>query len=241
MLTTYLTQTKQILQSPAAPTSLYSDADLTSWINRARLQLAGDSESIRIYATIPLTATARQYPFSLVNLGGAPGVAGIFNIRTLWYNVGSGQKWIRPRSFEWFSLYELNNPVPDSGAPLAWTQFGQGTTGSIFMAPIPDIAYTCPADVVGYPIDLVNDSTVEAIPKPWTDAVCYYTAYLAYLSAQSPARQADAQRMFDMYSEFMNRARRFSNPTVLPGQYAQAPNPTRMNQLGLQPARTGGG
>lgn len=233
MLTAYLTQTKRLLQNPGAPTSLYSDVDLTSWINTARGQLAGDAECIRNYASLALVANQRTYNFSSITLGSpSTGIQGVFKVNTVWYQVASGQVWIRPRPWEWFSLYSLNNPVPGSGPPLRWSQFGQGVNGTIWIDPLPNIAYTVPLDTVCYPVNLVDDTTVEAIPFPWTDSVPYFAAYLALLSAQAPARQADADKMLSRYDEFKNRARRYSTPSVLPGLYAQVPNAVRSNQLG---------
>jgi hypothetical protein len=94
---------------------------------------------------------------------------------------------------------------------------------------------------VCFPITLASDSDPEAIPYLWTDAVPYFAAYLALLSAQSQARQADAERMFSRYSEFLNRARRFATPSVLSGIYPQNPSPVMQNQLGIQRAAGGGG
>ena len=239
MLDAYLTQTKQLLQNPGAPNALYSTSDLTSYINRARGQLAGDAECTRVYATLALTQGQMQYPFSAINLGTAPGVDGVYDIRIAWYQVGVGQAWIRPRPWAWFWLYELNNPAPDQGQPKVWTQFGQGATGSIFVSPPPDTDYTLNLDVLALPIPLVDDTTVEAIPFPFTDAVPFFAAYFALLSAQSASRQADADRMLARYEEFKNRARRMSNPSVNPLIYEQAPDPFRANRLGEQQA--GGG
>jgi len=91
------------------------------------------------------------------------------------------------------------------------------------------------------PITLVSDGTAEAIPYPWTDAVPYFAAYLALLSAQSPARTADADRMMQRYELFMGRARQFSNPDVLRTEYLQSVDETVTNKLGLQAAGGGGG
>ena len=157
--------------------------------------------------------------------------------------VINGQQWMTPRPFEWFSLYELNDAAPVAGPPKRWSQFGQGAAssiirgGSLYVAPPPDNAYTLALDAVCFPVDLVNDATPEALPFLWTDAIPYYAAYLAYLSAQSPARQADAMRMFQVYSEFVARARRFSTPGILPSNLPQNPSPTMVNQLGLAPQR----
>lgn len=240
MLTTYLTRTAQLLQNPGASNALYSTADLTSYINQARGQLAGEAECIRRIGTISLTAAQQVYDFSGVTLSDPTGVQGVINCRTMWVQAGSGQIWIRPRPFEWFSLYELNNANPQQGQTKLWAQYGQGVGGTFYVSPIPDQTYTLSIDTVCYPVNLVDDSTAEAIPYLWTDAVAYFAAYLALLSAQSAARQADANRMFERYTEFVNRARRFSNPSVLPYQYAQSGSPVRANQLGMQ-ANNGGG
>jgi len=239
-LTSYETNTKAILQNPGAPTSLYSTADLDRWINLARGQLAGDSESVRAILNVNTAVGVRNYNFSA--LTGLPtGVQGPLHIRAITYNVGTGQKWITPRAWSWFLFYHLNNPVPVNGAPRRYSQFAQGVLGSFYLDPPPDQIYTLNCDTVCRPIDLVDDTTAEAIPYPWTDAVPYYAAYLAYLSAQSPARQADAQRMFGIYSEFVTRARQFSNPDVLRGQYLQSTDQTILNKLGLQPKQAAGG
>ena len=239
MLTQYQTQTQQLLQNPKAPTSLYAPSDITGWINTARGQLAAESESIRFVATLPITSAAQVYPFSSINLTGATGVQQVLNVRQIWVQAGTGLIWIGPRNFEWFSLYVLNNPNPSQARPTRWCQYGQGVNGTIYVNFVPDQNYTLNLDCVCLPIQLVDDSTVEAIPYPWTDAVPYYAAYLALLSSQTSARQADAQRMFSMYEEFTQRARKFSTPSVLPTMYPQQPNPTQANQLGLKKGMPG--
>lgn len=252
MLNTYLTRTQQLLQNPSAPTSLYSSSDLTSYINQARGQLAGEGECIRVQGTLALSQGTRSYNFSSINLGtpSSTGVQGAINIRQVLRVVASGYTWIRPRPFEWMTFYRLNNPVPQQGAPTEWSQYGQGSApqpsgqasgGSIYVDPIPDTAYTLQLDCACYPIALASDSDPEAIPYLWTDAVAYFAAYLALLSAQSQARQADAERMFQRYTEFVNRARRLATPSVLPGLYPQNPSPVRANQLGIQTRAAGGG
>ena len=239
MLTQYQLEVNQLLQNPAATNALYATSDITGWINRARVQLAGDSECCRVYTTAPLTAANGQVAFSAIDLTANPAVNAVFNARFIWYQVGSGQAALRPRPWPWFAQYKLNNPVPPTGAPQTWAQYGQGESGSIFIDPIPDTNYTLVVDTVCVPIPLVDDTTVEAIPAPFTEAVCYYAAYLACLSAQAGVRQADADRHLSRYETLKNNARRYSNPSILPGIYEQAQSPFTPNQLGLQ--RSGGG
>ena len=245
MLTSYLSATTSLLQNPAAPAALYSSTLLTTFINSARGQLAGESKSIRFMGSLALSVGVNAYQFSSITLTGAlaVGVQGVLDIETLWYQVGSGMKWVRPRPWPWFARYELSNPVPPSGPPAVWTQFGQGAAaqtsplpvggGSLYISPLPDQTYTVPIDAVCYPIPLVDDTTPEAIPYLWTDAVPYFAAYLALMSAQTNARIEQAKVMYGLYEEFVQRARRASTPMVLPGIYPQNTNPARANQLGL--------
>jgi len=247
MLTAYLTATQNLLQNPAAPTPLYAPATLTAYINSARAQLAGESKAVRFMGSLALSIGVNAYPFSSITLTGAAaaGLAGVLDVETLWYSVGQGQKWIRQRPWPWFARYELSNPVPPSGPPTVWAQFGQGAAGqtspnpvgggSLYISPLPDYTYTVPVDAVCYPIPLVDDTTPEAIPYLWTDAVPYYSAYLALMSAQTNARMEQAKAMYGLYEEFVKRARRAATPMVLPGIYPQNPNPARANQLGVSP------
>lgn len=238
-LSDYIQSTRRLLQNPPAPTSLYATSDLTAYINTARGQLAGDAECIRLQATISCVVGTRVYNFSGLNTGvsATNGIQGVLSLRQMLYSVASGQQWVRPRGFEWFTLYKLNNPVPSSGPPQVWSQYGQGASGSFYIDPLPDDTFTLSVDAVCYPIPLVDDNTVDAIPYIYSDAVPYFAAYMAFLSAQSGARQNDANRMLELYTEFKNRARRFSNSTVLPYSQPQTTDPTTVNQLGLQQPR----
>lgn len=237
MLNSYLNLTQLQLQYPAsAAQKLFTTADLTSFINLARSQLAGEGECIRTIGSLSLAANTRSYNFSSITLPNAPaGTQGIFNIRQTWLNVGQGQVWLHPRSFEWFTLYALNNVVPPTGAPVRWCQFGQGVTGSLYFDLLPDQTYTVTTDTICYPEALVTDSTPEAIPYPWTDVVPFYAAWYALCAAQ---RFADADKMMERVHLYMQRARSMSNPDVLPQNYLQAPpDPTLGQHLGLNQRR----
>lgn len=235
MLTAYQTQLNQLLQYPVAPDPLYATSDLTLWINRARQQLAGESESIRVLGTRTTAATVQGYDFSTIDVAAISGVASALHVRSIRALVGSGSSRLRVRNWEWFESYELNSAVPASGPPQVWAQYAQGEQGSFYLAPIPDDAYDLICDCVCLPVDLADDTTAEAIPQLWRDAVPFYGAYLALLSAQSAQRQNDAQRMFATYTEFVERARKFATPKVNAYLYPQNPDPTLINKIGLSP------
>ena len=256
MLTAYQTQTQRLLQNPGAPTSLYALTDIMSWINTARGQLAGEGQCIRVMGTVSTVVGQRNYNFSNIALGtpSVTGVQGVIHVRRVMYSVASGYRWMRPRNWEWFDLYKLNNPVPPSGPPQVWAQYAQGSaglgsitgegtgsisSGSFYIDPLPDNVYILNCDCVCYPIALAADTDVEAIPYLWTDAVPFFAAYYALLSSQTSARQADAERLFGHYQTFVDRARKASTPDVNKYLYQQVPDPTVANKISAQPR--GGG
>ena len=115
--------------------------------------------------------------------------------------------------------------------PYEYSQYKQGEAGTLYFAPVPDQPYVANVDAVCVPSPLVDDTTVEVIPGPFSDAVPYYAAYLAFLSAQ---RATDADRMWKEYQKFAARGRQISNGSVNPQQYVQSQNPVMANQLGMQ-------
>lgn len=254
MLTQYLTLTRSLLQNPAAPVTLYPDALLTNFINIARGQVAGEGRCIRRIGTISTTIGSRGgYPFSSITFTDA-GVQGAINIRRIMYNVGTGQKWIKGKSWEWFDFQRFNNPVPSSGAPTEWAQHsagsagtgsitGEGTgtmsSGSFYLDPIPDMVYTLNCDCCCYPIALVTDTDKESIPYLWSDSVPYFAAYLALMSAQTSTRIQQAQQLYALYEQFMNRARDFANPDLNNFAFPQSQDRAMANRFNAPPPAQG--
>ena len=234
-----------MLQLPGSnSTSLYSDPDLTRWINIARGQVAGEGACIRTHGTIPTVAGQDNYTFASISTGvpAATGIQGVIRIDSLHCAAGSGQLWMSPRPWAWFSLYNRNNPVPQQGQPTEWAQYGQGAApgaglvngGTFYVSLVPDDVYQLSANSVCYPIPLVDDTTVEALPYFWTDAVPFFAAYFGLLSAQTNARMAEAAQMYKgHYNEFMTRARNQSNPDVNNWIYSQAGDPAQAVKLGI--------
>jgi hypothetical protein len=142
--------------------------------------------------------------------------------------ISSGTNLLNSHAWEWFNLYYFNaDPALPQGVPTDWTQYGQGVYGTVFFSPTPNTTITLNFDCIALPINLTSDSDPEAIPYPWTDAVPFFAAFYALLSAQSPARNTDADKMFARYQLFKDRARQFSNPSVETYQYPQSGPPPR--------------
>lgn len=234
MLYSYQQETQRLISDKKQ--ELINPGSLRTYINKARRQIAGEGECVRVLGTISTVVAQRNYDFASITLAPAS-VQAVLNVRSVLYGIGSGQQWVAPRNWEWFQLYHLNTPVPASGAPTTWSQFAQGATGSFYVDPLPDIVYGLTLDCVCYPIDLTDDATAEAIPILWTEAVPYFAAYLAFLSVQN---MESAKNMFTVFETFMGRARQAANPSVNRSLYQQAVDPAQINKLGIQRSDQGG-
>lgn len=244
MLTAYLNDTKSLLQNPKSATAqIYTDPDLIGYVNRSRQQVAQRSKCIRVMGTVATVAGVRTIAFSSINIGTAAvtGVQGILAVRSINVSIGTdGQQRVSPRGWEWFDLYALNNPAPTPGVPAMWSQYAQGASGqstgssaagSFYIDPPPDTIYTLNCDCECYPISLVDDTTVEAIPFGFTEAVKYYAARLALLSSQTGERAAMAEQMMQRFTEQLDVARQGSNPSVLTWQSQGATDTVQLAKL----------
>lgn len=212
MLDTYIAQTQSLLDDSSAVE--YSLADLTGYINDARLQIAGSSESLRELGTLALLAAQQSYPLAAAAAAAAaPALAGVLDVRMAAI-VGGNQ--LEMRTWEYFFSYFLAVPSPETGTPLVAAVLTPGITGNIWFSPIPQVPLTALLDAVWYPVPLVDNTTPEALAVPWQDAVPYFSAYLAYLNAQ---RRTDADAMFARYQVFETRATQMTTPTRLPRNY----------------------
>lgn len=254
MLTTYITDTQRLLQNPAPSASgLYSDAQITAAVNKARRHLAIKAEAIRKIGTIATIAATREYSFANINVGVAAttGIAGILNVRRVSYAVGDGEKRLDGVSWEWFDLYYLNDPVPlgdqnnpGSRWPRQWAQYAQGGSastdlvsvgsGSLYINPLPDDIYNLRCDCQCYPVLLTDDTTVEAIPAPFVDAVPFIAAWYVLLGSQFQARRADAEAYYKYGMEYVGIDREGANPVVNRPLFEQAMDPAQKGKAGAR-------
>lgn len=140
------------------------------------------------------------YNFSSFPLGNAPGVGSIFMIKStaIIYN---NYRYVLPMySFSTYQEYIRQYPQQYEYVPAVCAQLGQGTGGNLYMYPIASQAYSFQCDCFCLPINLANDTDIEAIPQPWTDTVPYYAAYLAKLEMQD---MNGARGMLDLFEKLL--------------------------------------
>ncbi len=208
VLSDYLQQTQRLLNDPTS--AEFNVFDLTIYINTARGQIAASTQCLRYTGTFVTASAQQDYPIASVS---APtGVQAALNVRMLTISISAGFKLMEERPWEWFFTYFFSVPAPASGRPEKWAVQEQGPLGKISLSPIPNQAYIIFCDTVGYPVSLDDDSTPEALPYLWTDAVPYFAAYMAYLEKQ---RQADADAMLQKWMLFAPWAIRQASMTVL--------------------------
>ena len=106
--------------------------------------------------------------------------------------------------------------IGQGAAPSAACRQPRSTAAAFYVSPTPDDVYTAQLQLrCAIRSRWLTTPTVEALPYFWTDAVPFFAAYFALMSAQTNARMADAAQMYKgHYNEFMDRARKQSNPGV---------------------------
>lgn len=172
---------------------------------------AGNAYTLAASAATPSGATLTGGTVTLL------GIQGVLSVRQLSIASGGGYKVMVNRPWSWFNRYNIaNGSALTNGVPNTWSVQTTGSVGTFGVGPPPSSGLSVQADAVCLPIPLVDDTTPEAIPYPFTDAIQYYAAYKAYLSSQ---RTQDATIMLNRYKEYTQRAIAESTPTVLPMNY----------------------
>ena len=154
------------------------------------------------------------------------GIQSIVSIRSVAFIWGT-YRYVRIAcSFSRYQAYVRTYSNAYEYIPAVVTQYGQGVAGTLFMYPVPNSQYQFECDCSCLPIDLVDDTTYEAIPQPWQDCVQYYATYKAFLSNQ---RWTDAKQMYNedpknpgLFQRFMVAARQGSMPTLTSNPYGRS-------------------
>lgn len=146
-------------------------------------------------------------------VSGVQGILGVISVAVSW---GSMKPLLRQEIWTRFQAYYRSYSTGLQSWPTIWSQYAQGVNGSMYVWPLPSQVVSMDWDCFCRPLDLVDGNTPEAIPYPWTDAVQYYAAMLAFDNSQ---RATDADRMQTQYTKYMKRARAMSEPELPPDPY----------------------
>jgi hypothetical protein len=194
--------------------------------------VTGDGTGATAAATLLFTMQALEeqevYNFSAIPvaqfLPGAKSILAILDVAVIWQNIRYTANQL---AFAQYQAMVRSYTNPNFlYTPFWFAQYGQGTAGSFYIYPVPDQTYPMELDTLVLPMDLVDDSTPELIPDPWTAAVPFYAAYLALLTTNEPQRVSLAFRYFNetnggMFNFMMRRARAFSQPRLVSSWYGR--------------------
>lgn len=169
----------------------------------------GAQASAQIQPILQTVQFQELYPFSAVPLDRFPGVAEIFAVKGISFIYMNYRYSIPVFNFSVYQAYVRIYPQQYLYVPTAAAQYGQGVNGSLYMYPIPSTFYQMEWDTFCLPKDLNTDDDFEAIPKPWTDAVPYFAAHLAYLGLQNLNA---AQYYMSLYDDMVHRYSAYARP-----------------------------
>jgi hypothetical protein len=72
-----------------------------------------------------------------------------------------------------FQAYRRAYAVLNMSYPAVWSVFNDGPQGEIWMFPVPSQYNEIELDVTCQPVDLIDDSTFDAIPEGFQEALKY--------------------------------------------------------------------
>lgn len=180
---------------------------------------SGASGNANLTQFVKLTAGVEVYPFSQWNgivISNFVGVKEIFAVQSMAVSWGAMKPMVNNLDWSGFQAYLRSYNIGFQNYPTFFSQYGQGVNGSLYVWPVPSVDIQTDIDCYCDVVYLVDDTSVEAIPYPFTEAVQYYATYLAYLNAQ---RKDDAQFIMSEYKRVLNEARVVTTPPVVPSFY----------------------
>lgn len=160
-----------------------------------------------------------KYNWSDIDTSMFPGVGSVFWIQSVGIIYAN---WRYVPQYASFTKYQAIVRTYTTSSyqyvPAVFSQYGRGVDGSFFMYPPPSQTYPVEYDCICLPIDLVDDTTPEAIPLPWTDAVKFYAAAMCYLDLQNGNK---AREYFQLFDDFMHRYGAYAMPGRQMNQYGR--------------------
>jgi hypothetical protein len=147
----------------------------------------GTGASVSLFTTRvnQLNAGQEVYPFSGIDLSPFPGMGKVFAVQSISIIYANYRYSLPVYSFSTYQAMIRQYPFQYQYVPTFAAQFGQGTTGSFYVYPLPSQVYQYDLDCYCLPSDLINNQSFDPIPDPWTDAIPYFAAHLGMLDLQN--------------------------------------------------------
>jgi hypothetical protein len=223
MLQQYVTDTRDLLNDSDG--QFFDEAKIIRYVNRSRRRIAYASGCVRVMP--PGTKTHRLqevYKFSewISSVQGVlPGAQSILSVRSLSVAIGVGgwkPTWKRLPFTAFQARFRMLNGTwfGTVSEPGYYAQYGQGSSGSIYLAPIPSQDNPMELDLSVIPMPLQTDHDPEPIPQPWQDAVPWWAATMCLIQQQRPQ---DAQQMALLFNLELPFCASVVCPTMIQNPY----------------------
>ena len=161
-------------------------------------------------------STAQVLAQNQTLLPGVNQIMGVFSVACAWGSNAAMKPLLKPMIWTEFQAYYRSYNTGMQNYPTVWSQYGYGVNGSIYLWTYPSNYSQMDWDCYCQPVTLTSDTTPEAIPYPWTAAIPYYAAEIAYRDAQ---RNDDAEKMHAEYERRLEEATVVTQPAFVPDYY----------------------
>lgn len=158
------------------------------------------------------------YLFSDINLSQFPGFDSVYYVESISILYAAQRYSLMVPSFSSYQAMIRQFTNQYQYVPFFAGQLAQGTSGSLFLYPLPSTAWQCEFVFRALPQDLIDDQSVEALPQPWTDGVMYMALHLGYLSLQNPNM---ARMYLELFSQFTHGYSVAARPGRKPNPYGR--------------------
>lgn len=146
---------------------------------------SGASVTLQTQRINVLNQGQEVYPFDGVDLSASPGCESVYMIKSVSIIYANYRYSLPCYAFSVYQAMIRNFPYQYQYVPTFCSQYGQGTNGSFYVYPLPSQTYQYELDCFCVPSGLITDLSPEPMPQPWTEAVPYMAAHLAYLELQN--------------------------------------------------------
>lgn len=181
MLDTYLEQVTDLLHDPN--NQVWSESQLTSYINEARNRMAQDTKCLRQILPQSSGLTFAQGTEFITPQSFLPPPIGPLLVDTIAISIiiNNFRRKLKQVSYSMLDA-KLRAWQGYQQWPIQWAKV---SPTQYCIAPIPSTTYGCEWDIATVPNPLVDDTTVEQLPIPFQEPVQYYACYKAKMYQQS--------------------------------------------------------
>lgn len=179
---------------------------------------ATQSSTTNSFNTIP---GVEMYPFSFANsymqaqYEGVQSIIDVIEISVSWGGERPVMNWL---PWEDLQAYARSYNIGVFSYPFYWSTNGDGENAQLWMFPGPTTVAEMEWDVFAVPKEIYADSDYDAIPSPFSNAVKYYAAHLAYMTSR---QWGSATLMLEHFKENIGISRVASDRGKTPSFYWQ--------------------